>query len=407
MTLPERQTSLLEVRLGKPAHGGYCVARHDGRVVFVRGGLPGELVQVRITEDRGRFCRAEVVDVAEPSPHRVPAVCPAAAAGAGCCDLAHATVAAQREFKASVLVEQLQRLAGLDMPVELRALPGSADGTRWRTRVRLAVDADGRAGVHRYRSEEILGELSCPQPVPGTVDGIAGRRWRPGSQLQLAVDATGERQIVELSATRRHGGRGRGDVRRQRLLDGADRAREHVRDRVFEISAGGFWQAHRGAAQAYAEVVADWAALRTGEHAWDLYSGVGVFAAQLADQVGESGAVVAVESVAAAVHDGQRALADLPQVKFRSGRVERVLAELRHAPRVVVLDPPRAGAGRAVVEAITAREPARIIHIGCDPASFARDVGLYRAAGYRLESVTAFDAFPLTHHMEAIGLLVR
>jgi tRNA/tmRNA/rRNA uracil-C5-methylase (TrmA/RlmC/RlmD family) len=181
-----------------------------------------------------------------------------------------------------------------------------------------------------------------------------------------------------------------------------------VAGRRWEVGAADFWQAHRGAAQRYSDVVAEWSQLSPGDLAVDLYSGAGVFAARLAEQVGPAGVVVAVESAKTAVSAGTAALADLPQLRLRAARVERALTgqtdPLPDKPAAVVLDPPRAGAGREVVAAVAARAPGRIIHIGCDPAAFARDAALYAEHGYRLARLRAFDAFPLTHHVECLGL---
>ncbi|WP_433710069.1 class I SAM-dependent RNA methyltransferase [Nocardia sp. CA-084685] len=534
------RSNTFEVRLGPPGHGGFCVARHEGRVVFVRHGLPEELVRVRVTEDRGgSFCRAGAIEILEPSPDRVPATCPVSGpGGAGCCDFSFATPAAQRALKAAVVAEQLRRIAGIERDITVEPIAGyPADATGgWRTRVRLAVDAAGRAGVHGYRSTKVITDLRCPQPVSGAMDGIADRMWTPGADLVVAVDGDGVRHIVELAPSavagraererpsarggdrrgRREsdrragrdrtaergpwpstGARGRGDegrrggsqwrhlddgdgrqdlpgdpdgvgrdhaaesghdgewsrdgrrrdrsrrdefggagsranqsgsvggegVRRRAaarraathaardewVMGGSGRTVEYVAGRRWELSATGFWQAHRGAAQCYSDLVAEWAGLRHGERAWDLYSGVGVFAARLAEQVGQTGSVLAVESTRSAVADGNAALRDLPWLNLRVQRVEHWLAEHASsaAPEVVVLDPPRAGAGKEVVNAVTSSGPSRIIHIGCDPASFARDLGLYRSAGYHLADLRAFDAFPATHHVECLALLHR
>ncbi|MFI6043676.1 TRAM domain-containing protein [Nocardia sp. NPDC051321] len=670
-----------EVRLGPPGHGGFCVGRHEGRVVFVRHGLPGELVRVRVTEDRGgSFCRADAVQILEASPDRVPATCPVSGpGGAGCCDFSYATPKAQRALKASVVAEQLRRLAGIDREIVVEPITGSGDSTGgWRTRIRLAVDAEGRAGVHGYRSTEVITDLRCPQPVPGALDGIADRLWTPGADLVIAVDGDGVRHLIELAPAadgdrrksrggewqraepgerradqrgrdrrgraertdrrrsgaeraddqggrgrddragagrgggterdnRRRptgkpgselrgddapGGTGRGHRRRpgeiggvwsggtirpdiendehaagrrgsakhnrnrhggldrpagdDRAVDGRDelrgvdgrrgedagrrgdddrskspgrdgldadgrtgrddrrdldesggvddtqgssrgrdesrgtderrgrhgsraprddgadrngrdgprgtddraearydddgrleapqagerrnasarraathaardewviagtgRAVEYVAGRRWEVSATGFWQAHQGAAQCYSDLVAEWSGLHPGALAWDLYSGAGVFAARLADQVGQTGAVLAIESARPAVADGTAALRDLPWLDLHAQRVERWVTERvgGASPDVIVLDPPRAGAGKDVIAAITTTGPLRIIHIGCDPAAFARDLGLYQAAGYRLTNLRAFDAFPGTHHVECIALL--
>ena len=414
---------LLEVELGAPGHGGFCVARHDGRVMFVRHGLPGERVVARVTEDRGgSFCRADAVEILSASADRVDARCPIAGpGGSGCCDYSHATTDAGRRLKASVVAEQLRRVAGVEREVRVEELPGTGDGTGWRTRVRLAVDSGGRPGYHRYRSSSIVNELSCPQMDPVAFDGLSDQHWRPGAELQVVLDGDGARHVVEiapaqLSTTgRRSPGRRGASARRaassrsrpEKAVIGSGRVTEYVSDRAWTLDATGFWQAHRGAAQVYTDVVTDWADASPGDGAWDLYGGVGVFAAALAAEVGPEGSVTSVEFSRRAAEDGRSALSDLTQVSFVPGRVERSMDSLTDPVAVAVLDPPRAGAGRDVIDALAARGPRSVVHVGCDPASFARDVSLYRAAGYELADLRAFDAFPLTSHVECIGHLVR
>ncbi|MFI6866681.1 class I SAM-dependent RNA methyltransferase [Nocardia sp. NPDC050406] len=440
-----------EVRLGAPGHGGFCVGRHEGRVLFVRHGLPGELVRARVTEDKGgSFCRADAVEILEASPDRVEPTCPVSGpGGAGCCDFSFATPPAQRGLKAMVVAEQLRRLAGWEKDIVVEPIPAGerAEPTRgWRSRVRLAVDADGRAGVHRFRSTDVIADLRCPQPMAGAMDGIADRKWTPGADLVVAVDGEGQRHIVELAPPEHEPGTGRHDRRGDRargyggqrrdgrgnrgarggddrrkaaarraaahaprpeyVVEGDGRAVQYVAGRRWELAATGFWQPHYGAAQCYSDVVAEWAYASPGALAWDLYSGVGVFAARVAEQVGADGVVHAVESSRSAVADGAEALRDLPWVRSSAARVERWITEQPYtAPEVVILDPPRAGAGKEVIAALADRSPRRIVHIGCDPAAFARDIGLYRAAGYQVTELRAFDAFPGTHHVECLALL--
>ncbi|WP_067707487.1 class I SAM-dependent RNA methyltransferase [Nocardia yamanashiensis] len=458
---------IFEVRLGAPGHGGFCVARHEGRVLFVRHGLPGELVRAQVTEDRGgSFCRAEAIEVLEASPDRIPATCPVSGpGGAGCCDFAFATPAAQRALKASVVAEQLRRLAGWEPEITVESIGPAAEFGGWRSRVRLAVDAQGRAGVHAFRSTDVIADLRCPQPMPGAMDGIADRKWTPGAELVVAVDGDGTRHLIELApaevdfaggrggrdrrgqyggsgragGTGRNGGSARGgssghadaragnggrrggdrrstaarraaahSERPERIVEGDGRAVQYVGGRRWELSATGFWQPHYGAAQRYSDVVAEWSDAAPGALAWDLYCGVGVFAARLGDQVGAGGEVHGVEFARSAVADGKASLRDMRQVELRAERVERWITEQPTlAPDVVVLDPPRAGAGKDVINALTERAPRRIVHIGCDPASFARDLGLYQSAGYTPSTLRVFDAFPSTHHVECIALLER
>lgn len=391
----------LEAEVGAVAHGGHCVSRVDGRVVFVRHALPGERVLIEVTEDNGgSYCRADAVAVLRPDAHRVPAPCPLAAPGrCGGCDFQHATPQFQRELKAHVVAEQLARLAGIDRTVVVEELPGGALG--WRSRVRLVAGRDGRVGLRAYRSHEVVPlprqTAPCPISCEGMLDSVVSRRWRPGTEVEITLDGAGDTHVRELST-----GHGR---RRVRQLRGG-RAVQHAAGRTWRLDPHGFWQVHPAAAQTLAEVVGDWAAARPGARVWDLYSGVGLFAAVLAAQVGVNGEVIAVEAGRRAVADGAANLADLPQVRWRAGRVERVVRDLA-APEVVVLDPPRAGAGRAVVESIADANPARIVYVACDPAALARDIATFAASGYGLSQLRAFDAFPMTHHVECVALLER
>lgn len=392
-------------------------------MVFVRHGLPGERVSAVVTEDRGgSFCRADAIEILDGSPERVAPVCPVSGpGGSGCCDFSHASLRVQREMKSQVVSEQLVRVARVQRSVDVEELPGTGDGTGWRTRVRLAVDADGRPGYHKHRSSEIVTDLACPQIESGAYDDVVEHDWKPGGEVQIVLDGVGERHVVEIAPPKvsrtgrtssgRRGAMARraagGAPRAERVIIGSGRPVERVGEREWSLAATGFWQAHRGAAETYSEVISEWAGLSEGEVAWDLYSGVGVFSAALAGAGGTTGRVDSVESSRQAVSDGKSALADLPQVHLHADRVERAIATLPTRPQVVVLDPPRSGAGRNVVDAVAAAGAERIVHVGCDPGSFARDIGLYLERDYTVQEVRAFDAFPLTHHVECLALLVR
>jgi tRNA/tmRNA/rRNA uracil-C5-methylase (TrmA/RlmC/RlmD family) len=389
----------LTLTVGAPANGGSCVARHEGRVVFVRYALPGERVRVRVTADRGSYWHAETVEVIEPSDDRTVSLCPIAGVdGAGCCDLAFVEPEAARALKAEVVANQLARLGGYQW--QGIAHPLSATGpTGWRTRVRLDVGADGRAGFHRYRSDELVADLGCGQLSAGMMDGLASVEWLPGAQLHVVVDDDGERHVVR---TARRGRRTSTEV-----VEGNYQGVQRVGRHTWRVPVTAFWQAHRDAARTYSELVTDWAQPSAGMTAWDLYGGVGAFAAVLGDAVGESGQVVTVDSSRAASRAARAALTDLPQVSVITDSVRRALAAQRGGADVAVLDPPRSGAGRDVIDLLAAAEVRRVVHIGCEAASFARDIGLYRGHGYVVDKIQVFDSFPLTHHVECVALLTR
>ncbi len=359
----EQRKSIGPVEVGPIAHGGHCVARHDGRVIFVRHALPGERVLVQITDERhARFWRGDAVRVLEPSPERVRAPCPIAGPGlCGGCDFQHVDLAAQRRLKAFVVAEQLRRLAGIDWAGEVEPVssPGTEDGLAWRTRMRYTLDENGRPGLRAHRSHQVipLPPGGCRIAAPGALDGSEGT-------------------VTEVAAGRR-----------------------------WQVAADGFWQVHPAAADILATAVADGLRPQPGERALDLYCGVGLFTGVIADFGCQ---VWAVEGNKTAVGHARTNLADVAdRVEVIAGRVDHSLRRLPRAVDLVVLDPPRTGAGAAVMQAVTERSPRAIAYVACDPAALARDLSTAGKLGYRPMRITAYDLFPMTHHVECVAILSR
>lgn len=394
----------LTLTTGPPANGGSCVARHEGRVVFVRYALPGETVKVRVVGDHGSYWHADVIEVIEPSADRIDSLCPIAGVdGAGCCDLAFAEPDATRRLKGAVVANQLARLGNYQWRDEDSAVAepiGDGGATGWRTRVRLDTSAEGRAGFHRYHSSELVTDLDCAQLPDGMLDGLNDWSWPPGAQLHVAVDDDGDRHVVQ-------SGPRTGRKTTTQVAEGHYEAVQRVGERMWRVPVTAFWQAHRDATRVYSELVAGWAQLDPGMTAWDLYGGAGVFAAVLAEGVGERGRVVTVDTSRGASRSARAALADLGWVSVVTDSVRRALSAQTERADVAVLDPPRSGAGREVIDLLAGAEVPRVIHIGCEAASFARDVGLYLGHGYGVEDLRVFDSFPLTHHVECVAVLTR
>jgi tRNA/tmRNA/rRNA uracil-C5-methylase (TrmA/RlmC/RlmD family) len=310
---------------------------------------------------------------------------------------------AARRLKGAVVANQLARLGGYHWRDEADAAAepvGEVGSTGWRTRVRLDTTSDGRAGFHRYHSTDLVTDLRCAQVPAGMLDGLAGERWAGGAHVHVVRDDDGVRHVVQ-------SGPRSGKKPTTRVVEGNYDAVQRVGGRVWHLPVTAFWQAHRDAARVYSALVTDWAQVQPGMTAWDLYGGAGVFAAVLAEQVGESGAVLSVDTSRGASRAARAALADLGCVSVVTDSVRRALTAQRTRADVAVLDPPRTGAGREVIDALAAAAVPRIIHIGCEAASFARDVGLYRAHGYRVDDLRVFDSFPLTHHVECVAVLTR
>jgi tRNA/tmRNA/rRNA uracil-C5-methylase (TrmA/RlmC/RlmD family) len=394
--------------VGAVAAGGACVARaEDGRVVFVRHALPGEKVRVVVTGESKSFLRADAVEVLEPSPDRVERPCPYAGPGlCGGCDWQHVAVPVQRRLKAELVQEQLRRVARVERSVLVEAVPGDVEGLRWRTRVQLAVDASGRAGLRRHRSHELEHVDFCLIATKD-VEEVGAERLDWCGAVGVEVAADGPQRVVTVAG--RHArlpAVEAGLVHEGRPVQGPHGLRHTVLGRSYEVAAGGFWQVHPGAAQALAQAVLEGLDPQPGETAVDLYAGVGLFAALLGERVGEGGAVLAVEGDARACADAARNTSDLPWVRIRTTPVDAAAVRRLGRPDLVVLDPPRAGAGIETTRALAALRPRRMAYVSCDPASFARDLRVLLDAGWALESLRGFDLYPMTEHVELVSVLV-
>ncbi|MEU1782425.1 class I SAM-dependent RNA methyltransferase [Streptomyces abikoensis] len=421
-----------EVEVGPVAHGGHCVARTEsGRVLFVRHALPGERVIARVTEGEStsRFLRADAVRVLEASKDRVPAPCPFSGPGkCGGCDWQHAKPGAQRRLKGEVIAEQLMRLAGLTpeeagwdgtvMPAEGDKLP-AGQVPAWRTRVQYAIDAEGHAGLRKHRSHEVQVIDHCMIAAEGVSElGIEKREWPQIASVE-AIAATGshDRQVI---LTPKPGGRlpiveldkpvsvmriGERD-KQVHPVHGRAFVRERADDRTYRVGAGGFWQVHPQAADTLVKAVMQGLMPRKGDMALDLYCGVGLFAGSLAERVGDKGAVLGIESSKRAVEDARHNLRDLDRVRIEQGKVESVLPRTRiDSADIIVLDPPRAGAGKETVRHLATLGARRIAYVACDPAALARDLKYFAEAGYEPVKLRAFDLFPMTHHVECVAIL--
>lgn len=426
---PDTSSTLLTVTVTRPAAGGTFVARHEGRVVFVRGAAPGETVTARVLEDTehaasARFWRAEVVDVLEAGVDRVPSVWPEAGPdGVGGAEWAHIAVPAQRRIATEVLRELLQRAGADSFPLEdvqVEPAPHDLDGLGWRTRVRYAVDADGRVGMRGWRTHDVrpvgadplsvepiralrLGEWTAPAgveaidvaaPSAGPVSVVLMGRALDPSAIELPD------RLVDADVAVR-------TARSLVPLRGDGTVTERVGERLFRVSATGFWQVHRRAPELLTEVVSAALHAPRGGSAWDLYGGTGLFAAAAAEQVGPDGTVASVEGNRRASELAAENLADLPQVRTSSADVTDWVRARRGGVDCVVLDPPRAGAGIELMELLCRVVRQRIVYVSCEGATLARDLAAAQKAGWRTVDLRAFDLFPHTHHIETVAVLER
>ena len=421
--------ALLTLGVLGPAAGGTFVARHEGRVVFVRGAAPGETVTVRLLEDpeqaaSARYWRAEVVEVLEAGVDRVPTVWPEAGTdGVGGAEWAHIALNAQRRLGTEVLRELLHRARVTSFPLEdvqVEPAPHDFDGLGWRTRVRFAVDADGTVGMRGWRSHEVRPVGENPLAAQGIRDLDLGSWTAPAGveAIDVAAPSAGPVSVVligrdldpaSIEIPERFGD---ADVTVRTArglvpLRGDGIVHERVGERLFKVSATGFWQVHRRAAELLSEVVESVLRAPRGGSVWDLYGGVGLFAAVAARQVGLEGEVASVEGNRRASELAGENLEDLPQVSVACADVSDWVRARRGGVDCVVLDPPRTGAGPELMEQLCSITRRRIVYVSCDPATLARDLAVAEKAGWRVVDLRAFDLFPHTHHIESVAVLEK
>lgn len=388
---------IIELTLDRPAHGGFCVGRFDGRVVFTRHGIPGELVRAEVTDfgPAGRFLRADAIEVLQASPDRREPVCPHARPGAcGGCDWQHVRIERQRDMKAEIIREQMVRVGKLDaahpllQALVVEPCGDDVEGMHYRTRMDFVADRDGRLGLRSVRSHEVIRLRDCPIAVEAiNHDEAMQTPWLAGGTLRMAAATDGVAVIP----------------------DGATptTVRERVFDAGFDVAADGFWQVHRNAPESFTALAGELLQPREGDFLLDLYGGVGLFARILGAKLGAGGRVVLVESDSRASRLAKRNLRSLPQAQVVAERVDRWLRQrsVTHVD-LVILDPPRAGAGKDVISAVLRLKPRRVLYVACDPASLARDVAFAAERGYELAELRALDAFPQTQHVETFALFV-
>ena len=374
------------------AHGGEAVGRMpDGKTVFVAHAIPGEQVSVRVVEDRKRWCRAELVEVLVPSEDRVTGPCPYFGPGkCGGCTLQHIAPHRRRTLQRQVVVDQLERLGGIPNPPVDEMVAAGDYG--YRSRARFSANDTGALGFRRHASHDVVPVDRCLLLDDAT-----------HAARQAAGDAWAEAEFVEV----RTGVEGQSVLstagRSTTVAAGDDVLTEEVEGLRYRVSATSFFQANRAGAGALVRLVREGAGVEAGTTVLDLYAGVGLFAVALQ----RDGAVVtAVEGHAAAAADARANLGEAATVV--ESPVERALRDLAgRSFDVVVLDPPRKGAGGTVIEAVAELAAQTIVIVACDPAALGRDAGVLARQGWALQRAVPVDQFAQTGHIEVVATFRR
>jgi 23S rRNA (uracil1939-C5)-methyltransferase len=405
-------SELIEVKVDSLAYGGEALARMpDGRVIFVAYAIPGEVVRLRLVEDKPKYVKAELVEVVEPSPRRVLPRCQHFGMCGGC-HYQHMDHASEVESKRAILQEQLGRIGGLhDLP-PIEVIP-STDEWYYRNTLQFHLTDEGKLGFHKARSNRTFQIQECHLPEPDIqrlwpqieiepIPGLERISLRHGmdDELMVVLESDGtqgfEFSIENLPVSIVQTGPA-GSL----VLAGSEYLRMAVLDRLFVVSAESFFQVNQQQAMMMVEHLLKNLPLEEGMTLLDAYCGVGLFSAFLAPKVKR---LVGIEVSPTACEDFALNLDEFEHVELYEAPVEDVLGSINFKPDVIVMDPPRAGLNPQTVKKILAQGAEYLAYVSCDPATLGRDSKQLAAGGYTLSKLALFDMFPQTYHMESIGI---
>jgi 23S rRNA (uracil1939-C5)-methyltransferase len=402
----------LTVKLDKLTYGGDALGRlPDGRAVFVPFILPGEVVRLRVVEERRGHVRAELVDILEASPERVRPRCRHFGACGGC-HYQHISYPSQLSAKREILRDQLARIGKIVDPPLQPVVPSPLEWN-YRNHVQFHLTHAGKPGYVGIDGRHVLAITECHLPETALNEIWPGLEFEPGlgmERVSLRLGTGGETLLV-LESAEPPALELETDLSVVHLLAdeavvmaGEDHLVMTVNGRDFHVSAGAFFQVNTAMAGKMVNHLLD--RLRVDEKTTllDVYCGVGLFSAFFAGKVGR---LIGMEDLSAACEDFSINLDEFENVELYQAPAEDVLPVLEIEPGVVILDPPRSGLDKRVLDALLALGPGQIAYVSCDPSTLARDASRLLAGGYRLVDVTPFDLFPQTYHIESISIFEK
>jgi 23S rRNA (uracil1939-C5)-methyltransferase len=403
-----------EVSMQAMVYGGNAMGKlEDGRAVFVPFALPGELVRIRLTEEKPRYCRGELIEILKPSLDRIQPRCRHFGACGGC-HYQHLSYEKQLEVKTAVVVEQLERLAGLENP-PVKPIVASPNAWNYRNAVQFHLSPTGKMAFQRVSSHELVEVDECFLPEIG-LDEVWRKveidpqsrlervEFRQGSDGEILLNLEGDDEVppemeTDLPISMVYLG-----SEKPYVMSGEESVVMEVKNRLFRCSAGSFFQVNLPQAENLVHHVFQKFDLKGDETLLDIYCGVGLFSAFAAPKVSRC---IGIELSPWAVNDFVANLDEFDNVEIYQAAVEDVLPQLPVEPEAVIIDPPRSGLHPRVVDALLDKKPEKIVYVSCDPATLARDVRRLLEGGYRLEEIQPFDMFPQTYHVETVCFLKR
>ncbi len=367
-----------------------CVV--EGHRVFVFGAIPGEEVIAEVFRERRHYVAARVLEVIEPSPHRVDPPCPYFGPCTGC-QWQHVDYDAQLRNKSDAVVDALQRVGGFTNPPVEPIVP-SPDQLGYRNHARFTIGEHGSLGFVNRETRQHVTVDECMLMDPGVNNVLQQLQGRCDETTQLSVRWGVNTADYLVQPTLKSP--------EVPIVTGQKTYVESLRGRDFRIASPSFFQVNIKQLDRLVDLVKEGLKLSGNETLVDAYAGVGTFALLLAPYAGR---VIAIEDSPAAVEDANANADGLPNVEFHLGRTEEALPKLEEAPDGVILDPSRKGCHPSALKALAELKPRRVVYVSCDPTTLARDLKILCRDVFFLESVTPVDMFPQTHHVECVAIL--
>ena len=382
---------ILTLDIGNIANGGHFVARHDNQIIFVRHAISGETAKVKITATNSKFAFGDAVEILQSSKDRVPPPCQYShPEGCGGCDFQHINYRAQSGLKKEVLKDQFKRITKIDISPDI-VTSNPPNGLHWRSRLNLAISENKKVGLRAHKSNTVIEIDKCMIALNEiNKSDIFTKNWDNEENLKISCSSTNEINVSQF----------------EKSILGPDKLTENVDKNTYTISPKSFWQSHINAPGLLLQQVMREANIKQDEIVCDLYGGVGLFTLPISKLIGKNGQVHLIEMNDTCIEDANIMFKHIDNIYIHHGTVEQKLGSVKNID-TIILDPPRNGVSKQVINQIIEKKPNTIVYVSCSPSTLARDSKGLLENKYILSNIVGLDLFPMTHHIESVASFKR
>ena len=378
---------ILTLDIGNIANGGHFVARHDNQIIFVRHAISGEKVKVKVTAINSRFAFGDAVEILKPSKDRISPPCKYShPEGCGGCDFQHINYDVQSDLKKEVIKDQFKRITKIDISPEI-ITANPSNGLHWRSRLNLAISENKKVGLRAHKSNNVIEIDECLIALKEiNKSDIFSANWDSKENLNISCSSTNQINISQFNKS----------------IIGPDKLTENVDKNEYTISPKSFWQSHINAPSLLLQQVIKDADIQHDQIVCDLYGGVGLFTLPISKLIGKNGQIHLIEMNDTCIEDANIMFEHIDNIYIHHGTVEQKLGSVKKID-TIILDPPRNGVSKQVINQMIEKKPNTIIYVSCNPSTIARDSKILLDNKYSLSNIVGLDLFPMTHHLESVA----